>query len=128
MELVQWCNNCYLVCLEQHTVLIMACVLLLGDAPVSSARMMSLFQNQPSVHFALLSGPPNDIKGVWSKVCGDAVQWLPSDTALPQVRLNEFAQEQFFSPSFCVLLQGVEVVNLRLLKSASRTTHRVGIQ
>ena len=37
------------------------------------------------MHFALLDGTPNDIKGAWSKVCGNKFQWAPSDNTIPQV-------------------------------------------
>jgi hypothetical protein len=42
------------------------------------------------VHFALLDGTPNDIKGAWSKVCGNKFQWLPSDNTIPQVSLADY--------------------------------------
>ena len=60
---------------------------LIDEAAAVSSRMMSLFQTPPTVHFALLDGTPNDIKGAWTKICGDAFQWLPSNSVLPQVWL-----------------------------------------
>ena len=62
-------------------------VLFLDEAPAISARMMSLFQTPPTVHFALLDGTPNDIKGAWSKVCGNKFQWTPSNDTIPQVKI-----------------------------------------
>ena len=58
---------------------------ILDEAPAVSARMMSLFQTPPTVHFALLDGAPKDIKEAWSKVCGNKFQWVPSDNTIPQV-------------------------------------------
>ena len=60
-------------------------ILFLDEAPAVTARMMSLFQTPPTVHFALLDGTPNDIKGAWSKVCGNKFQWAPSNNTIAQV-------------------------------------------
>ena len=60
-------------------------IFLLEEAPIVSARIMSLFQAPPTVHFALLDATPNDIKQAWLKICGDLFQWTPSNNVVPQV-------------------------------------------
>ena len=79
-------------------------VLFLDEAPIVSARMMSLFQTPPTVHFALLDGTPNDIKGAWSKVCGNKFQWAPSDNTIPQVILSLSNTCTYYTTILCPIL------------------------
>lgn len=69
-------------------------VLLLEEAPAVSSRMMSLFQAPPTVHFALLDGTPSDIKGAWTKTCGDLLQWMPSNNVIPRVWFSHITQSE----------------------------------
>jgi hypothetical protein len=60
--------------------------ILLEEAPAVSSRVMSLFQAPPTLHFALLDTPqPHDIQETWLKICGDRLQWMPSNNVVPQV-------------------------------------------
>ena len=54
----------------------------IDEAPAVSSRMMSLFQSPPTVHFALFDGTPNDIKGVWLKICGSMFQCMVTQQQL----------------------------------------------
>ena len=91
---------------------------------------MSLFQAPPTVHFALLNGTHNNSKEVWSKVCGDKYQWMPSSNSLPQVTMCVVIIENYFYNQNNVQLQGVEIVNLKLLTAPtnSANSHQVGLQ
>ena len=96
--------------------------------------MMSLFQTPPTVHFALLDGTPNNIKGAWSKVCGNKFQWAPSDDTIPQVIIiiislsntcNIYFPIHVFMP-YNYGVYGIEIVDMKFYISDG--SYQIGLQ